>query len=271
MITTGEISQLAKKHKVRDLTIEKDYVITWMLYGISQNNVLREALAFKGGTVLKKVYFEFYRFSEDLDFTLLTENLSNEQVLDEFQKVLDFVMDESAGINLQINLDKNKEHKPTGSLKFIIDFVAPMGGAMGNKNLKVDVTRGETLEFELKDRPVLCEYRDIEDEFKIQCYTLGEVLIEKMTAVMGRTIPRDIYDLWYLFVYEGMDLADHHIEFESKARNKGHDPADFRTKLDDSLSKYENAWQKSLGSQIHELPDFKQVIRELNQYLRKFY
>ncbi len=271
MITTGEINQIAKKYKVGDLAIEKDYVITWVLFGLSQNSILKEALAFKGGTVLKKAYYEDYRFSEDLDFTLLDENFSNEQVLSEFQKVLDFVIDESAGMSLQINQDKSKEHQPSGSLKFYIDYVAPMGGAIGNKNLKVDVTRGETLEFDLEDQPIFCEYRDIEDTFKVNCYTLGEVLIEKMAAVMGRTIPRDIYDLWYLFEYEGMDLTDYNIEFESKAKNKGHDPSQFREKLDNKISIYKRDWQNSLGNQIKELPDFKDVIRELNKHLRKHY
>jgi len=32
---------------------------------------LRSELAFKGGTALKRCYFGDYRFSEDLDFTLL--------------------------------------------------------------------------------------------------------------------------------------------------------------------------------------------------------
>jgi len=74
-----------------------------------------------------------------------------------------------------------------------------------------------------------------------------------------------------LFEYEGLDLADHNIEFENKARNKGHDPAGFRAKFERSLNKYESAWQKSLETQIHELPKFKQVLRELNQHLRKYY
>ena len=34
---------------------------------------LRERLAFKGGTAIKRCYFGKYRFSEDLDFTLIDE------------------------------------------------------------------------------------------------------------------------------------------------------------------------------------------------------
>ena len=40
-----------------------------VLAGISEVPELRETLAFKGGTALKKCYFSDYRFSEDLDFS----------------------------------------------------------------------------------------------------------------------------------------------------------------------------------------------------------
>jgi len=54
---------------IRDTQIEKDYVIGWVLNGISNNEYLRERLIFKGGTALRKIYFHDYRLSEDLDFT----------------------------------------------------------------------------------------------------------------------------------------------------------------------------------------------------------
>jgi predicted nucleotidyltransferase component of viral defense system len=73
MILPKEIQQKARQYLVRDTQIEKGYVLTWILYGISEQSHLSALLAFKGGTVLKKVYFRDYRYSEDLDFTLLEE------------------------------------------------------------------------------------------------------------------------------------------------------------------------------------------------------
>jgi predicted nucleotidyltransferase component of viral defense system len=75
MIHPKEINAVAKKYKLKDTQIEKDYVLSWLLLGISRNAILCDNLAFKGGTVLKKVYFPEYRFSEDLDFTLLDNDL----------------------------------------------------------------------------------------------------------------------------------------------------------------------------------------------------
>ena len=51
--------------------LERDYLLSWVLAGITQVDALRDTLVFKGGTALKKCYFGDYRFSEDLDFTAI--------------------------------------------------------------------------------------------------------------------------------------------------------------------------------------------------------
>ena len=48
--------------------IEKDYYLTLIL---SQVHELSEDLIFKGGTCLNKVYYAYYRLSEDLDFSMI--------------------------------------------------------------------------------------------------------------------------------------------------------------------------------------------------------
>lgn len=153
MINKGEINKVARQHQIGDAQIEKDYVITWVLKGISQNAVLNEALVFKGGTVLKKAYFADYRFSEDLDFTLLKEDLSNDEIISAFNEVFEFVQDET-GMTLKINIEKDKEHPETNSIKFFIDYVGPLQGALGSRDLKVDITRKEILEFDIEERPI---------------------------------------------------------------------------------------------------------------------
>ena len=87
MIKPGDIQNKARRIGVRDQQIEKDYILSWILQGISQHKQLSTSIIFKGGTVLKKVYFEDYRFSEDLDFTLLQNNIPNKQIFDWFSEV----------------------------------------------------------------------------------------------------------------------------------------------------------------------------------------
>ena len=193
MIRPGEIQKLANKDKVRDKQIEKDYIISWVLFGISQNKLLLENLVFKGGTALKKMYFPDYRYSEDLDFTLLNDNLTNKEIFTEFDKIIRIIKDES---NISLKVTNEYEHKKSKSINFHIAYVGPLQGKLTSRDLKVDITRGEKLEFDFLTKTVNTNYSDLSDyEININCYSLSEVLIEKMTALIGRSIPRDLYDL----------------------------------------------------------------------------
>ena len=124
MIKPSEIQQKARSAEVRDQQIEKDYVLSWILNGIAQHKELSKLIVFKGGTVLKKIYFEDYRFSEDLDFTLLENNTSNEQIFSLFRETFEYVKEE-ANIPLEI-IDNNEQED--GGINFYISYVGPLGG-----------------------------------------------------------------------------------------------------------------------------------------------
>ena len=95
MIRPAEIQKFAREKSVKDTQIEKDYLLTWVLFGISKNERLTKVLAFKGGTVLKKVYFDEYRYSEDLDFTLVDDKLTNEEIFNDFREICEFIKEEA--------------------------------------------------------------------------------------------------------------------------------------------------------------------------------
>lgn len=69
----------AAEWQLRPEIVEKDYVIGWLLTGISTNPETSSNWIFKGGTCLKKCYYETYRFSEDLDFSLTPSALYTKQ------------------------------------------------------------------------------------------------------------------------------------------------------------------------------------------------
>lgn len=192
MILPKEINKHASLHKVSDRQIEKDYILTWVLNGIANHPELSKAIVFKGGTVLKKCYIEDYRFSEDLDFTLLDEALDHNTLKSKLNEVFAWVKEE-ANITLQHKADDT--HDASGSSQFYVDYIGPLGGNIGSRDIKIDITRGEKMEFFPEQRNVYITYTDLpEDSFVLSCYPLSEVLIEKMAALMGRTEPRDLYD-----------------------------------------------------------------------------
>jgi predicted nucleotidyltransferase component of viral defense system len=144
MIKPGEIQQKARLGGVRDQQFEKDYILSWILFGIAKHEQLSKAIVFKGGTVLKKVYFEDYRFSEDLDFTLLYGELRNEQIFSWFKEIFEIIKEEA---NIPLNIIDNNEHED-GGINFYISYIGPLGGQGNNKRVKVDISRSELLVFE---------------------------------------------------------------------------------------------------------------------------
>ncbi len=149
MIKSGEIQINARKFGVRDQQIEKDYMLSWILQGMAQHERISRVMVFKGGTVLKKVYFWDYRFSEDLDFTLLENDIPNEKIFEWFYEVFGYIREET---NIPLAVTENNEHID-GGINFYISFVGPLGGMGSNKRVKVDISRSEQLQFE----PVMCE------------------------------------------------------------------------------------------------------------------
>src|SRR5258708_34480199 len=107
MIHPKEINKYAGLNRVSDRQIEKDYILTWLLYGISQHRILKTAMAFKGGTVLKKCYFVDYRFSEDLDFTLLDQSHDHQMLKGYLDEVFAWVKEEA---NIILENKEDVEH-----------------------------------------------------------------------------------------------------------------------------------------------------------------
>ena len=264
MIKPGEIQQKANAVGVRDQQIEKDYILSWILFGIAKHEQLSKAIVFKGGTVLKKVYFEDYRFSEDLDFTVLNAEISNEQIFSWFNEVFEFIKDEA---NIPLDIIDNNEHED-GGINFYISYIGPLGGQGNNKRVKVDISRSEQLVFEPVMNDVIIGYTDLE-EHQLLCYPLEEVLVEKMRSVMQRMQARDFYDIWYLLEEHKMDADFYISEFEAKCKSKDLQHTDFPKKLDERLPQYKGRWKSSMSEQIKDLPDFDQVEREVQRHLKK--
>ncbi len=179
MIKPGEVQNKAREATVRDQQIEKDYVLSWILQGIAHNDELAKSIVFKGGTALKKIYFEDYRFSEDLDFTLISEQVPKERIFEWFNEVFEYVQEEA---NIPLEIVDDNEHED-GGINFYISYIGPLGGQGSNKKVKIDISRSEKLVFEATSQDVIISYSD-QDPHQLLCYSLEEVLLEKLRSVM---------------------------------------------------------------------------------------
>ena len=70
MINRAQITRRSAEDEVPARTVERDYVLAHIIAAVS--NIQEESgLIFKGGTALRLCYFEDYRYSADLDFSML--------------------------------------------------------------------------------------------------------------------------------------------------------------------------------------------------------
>jgi hypothetical protein len=102
LIPSREVLALRDEWRLRTDVIEKDWALGWMLAGIAAQPALA-SWVFKGGTALRKCYYETYRFSEDLDFTVVEGGPDDpEQVMAIFGEIADW-LDEHAGLELVVD------------------------------------------------------------------------------------------------------------------------------------------------------------------------
>ena len=95
MITVRELQALSAEWELTTHVIEKEWALGWVLAGIGAEPAL-STWVFKGGTSLRKCHYETYRFSEDLDFTVVDGGpVEPAEVGAAFTRVADWVWDNS--------------------------------------------------------------------------------------------------------------------------------------------------------------------------------
>lgn len=273
MISKREILDLATQTNLQPHVVEKDYVLGWLLAGINQHPALDEAWVFKGGTCLKKCYFETYRFSEDLDFTLRDPAHINERFLHEtFASIAEWVYDNS-GIEIPVDrLTFEIFRNPRGvdACQGRIYYRGPVtpAGKQAMPRIKLDLTVDEALVDPPVLTPVRHDYSDYpENGIRVTCYSYVEVFAEKIRALKERTRPRDLYDVINFFRRpESQTLAGEvHTVLQQKCdyKNIGFPQLNDLAGHKDAC---ESGWREQLAHQLQALPPFASFWDELSAF-----
>jgi predicted nucleotidyltransferase component of viral defense system len=271
MISYSRIKSIAAERGVLDIVIEKDYVLDWILWGLSENNYLKNNLVFKGGTALHKMYFSDWRFSEDLDFTsvrpIQVDRLKEEIVL------LCKEISNKSGMRIEL-----KRVVPSGdsteewSHEIKIEYIGPRQQSVGNLPVVLlHITNNEPILYEPNKRIILNPYEDIPGDFFILTYPLEEILAEKLRTVLyQRCYPRDVYDLWRLIKQVGnyVDLDKLIYVYGKKCRHRGIEAWDIPDNINERIERLKNGWAKGLQRLVSAPPEFEVVYQELMENLK---
>ena len=257
MIRDIEIKEKAREYAVPETTIEKDYALNWILRSLYQQT---DSFALKGGTGLRKIYFENYRFSEDLDFTML-RNIEMSELEGLIKSTLQTAKRDS-GINFQDNV--LSEENINGYKMDIYFRIFRRGG--NPLRIKFDITKPEKelIFLPLVRKEIFHPYSDDYSAIAI-AYSLQEIMAEKLRSIFERTRARDIYDVWY--ISKNIDFTQALDIFPGKCELKKLTP-----EIKDLLSRkedFQNAWKSSLEHQLRDLPQFETVFSDVIYLMQK--
>ncbi len=266
MIPYSEIEAESLKMGVSPQTLEKDYHLDWYLTALWSSDLFPDFL-FYGGTAIKKLYVFNHRFSEDLDL-ISRQSLSPEairQALDCAHRFLEkeanlfcfYRPDENltAGTQTRFVIHYRGFSEIGGIKRFLLDF------AQGIEDLPKPVFKKFT-----------SRYRDLGGrEVKVRAMPLEVICAEKLALIVDRKRkePRDIYDLWAVFMQ--VKKFDP-LQFMTQYKKRLGYSTEFsivRSSLKDS--EFRSAWELRLRHQVPDLPNFDVVNLELTEKLKQLW
>lgn len=274
MIDRREILDAASRFSLNPHVVEKDYALGWALAGIYAHPELASSWVFKGGTCLKKCYFETYRFSEDLDFTLRDVAHIDEAFLRRvFGEISEWIYEQSG---LTFPADQQRFEiltNPRGnpSCQGRLSYRGPVSPTSGGlPRIKLDLTADERLVLDPVSLSIFHPYSDAPDGgITVLSYAYEEAFGEKVRALAERTRPRDLYDVVNLFRNEDarpepgvlLDVLRQKCEFKGIPVPRDGD-------FDDHRHDLEAAWQGMLAHQLPALPPVDAFWNALPEFFR---
>lgn len=286
-ILKKRLLEASKQQNIDFGIIEQDYMLSWILYGIASHPILSKILVFKGGTALKKCYFGEYRFSQDLDFTLISK-MEN--------KVLDLYVKESCALaenylqnygeisKIECNIYQEDSPHPFDQRAYVI-LTSLAWHKRPMIKVMIEITRDELVINPAKIKQIIYTYGEILDA-KLQVYCLEEIIMEKLRAILqqiiklhergwGRSRARDFYDIWMIY-NKYQDSIDNNIIRNSIHKKFKIKNVEFKSIEDFFNKRYIDevvkTWDQWLKSFVSNLPPAEIVLNDVkNNILPKIF
>jgi len=215
--------------------------------------ILPGGLVFKGGTALRLCHFDDYRYSADLDFSLVAGS-TIEDGYTTITRALDITGGSIQGLHL------------TDDVPPRIAYTGPLGR---ERTIKLDLADDE-LVLNTERKSLLPRWPDLPTDTSLQVYTLPEIAGEKLRCILQRLQCRDLFDLFLLFEETQVDAMDAAIIFRPKAERRGIDPDTFAARYRERIDQYKKRWQTELREHVPgDVPHFGDAERCVTRHLRR--
>lgn len=206
------IPAIAEKYRFRLEMIEKDYHLTRILNAVNEH--LSNDIVFKGGTLLNKVYLNYHRLSEDLDFSYgsfkdFAARSQRSKVIDPIRKKMPQFLE-----MLELGSETPQGKGFNNSTQYLFDIQYDSFITGRKEKIKFEVSLRQPQLFPIVNVQVRHFYqdpftgKDLLPQGSILALSLEESAAEKLKAAISRLKPaiRDFYDLGH-FINLGFDFS----------------------------------------------------------------
>lgn len=266
MIRRFDIEERVREWGLGEAVVEKDHALAWLLWAIGADPVLGERWVFKGGTCLKKCFVETWRFSEDLDFTVLPAGpVAPEVVLPLLRAVLERAK-ETSGVDFLVRNPRGRPRAGGESAEVDVYYRGPRQ-TPGVARIKLDLSRLEKVVLPPVRRTIHHAYPDtLPEPGTVLCYAFEEVFAEKIRAMAQRGRPRDLYDIVNLYRRTELWHTGSRVRevLAQKCEHKGMAvPTLASLEAATDQAEMAAAWEHMLGHQLPSLPPLESFRVEL--------
>ncbi len=243
-LTMDKFRDIASQLPFNNVLLAKDYHVTILLYLLKD----MEGIYFKGGTALQKIFLNYARLSEDIDFTVTRD-------IGEIKREIKSILKRSKVFE-RITKDKDVE----GFTRLIAHYTDFSGG---KDRVFIDLNKRAKLLLKPEKHKIKHFYKGSIPDFSFNTLAREEMIAEKMSAAIARNRPRDHYDL-YRIIKAGLPI--NHSLVKRKCKQSG---VEFNiVRMFSRANKLKNRWEKDVSPLIVEEISFQKVMRVLARHFK---
>jgi predicted nucleotidyltransferase component of viral defense system len=178
---------LSEKTNFQKDILEKVFRLADLLRTIYDTEFLTGKLVIKGGTAINLIYFNMLRLSVDIDFNFVSGEQREDML--KSRENIDKILTKIFTMN-GYEMEKIKRY---ALLQYNLKYTNNAGNI---DRIKVEINFMERIPvFEVAEKKI--SIFDI-PEFKVRTYRLEELFATKLRALLTRSAPRDMFDIYIL-------------------------------------------------------------------------
>ena len=297
------INELSERLDIkRTELVEKDIIIQKLLLGLYQNDFSKN-LVFKGGTCLIKCYLDYFRFSEDIDFTWKNQSVFEGKSQTKNRKIISNYVDELGKLLVNISekhgldfvFDKNdRNYVEFGGGNKTVTYKIWFESEILNASsfVKVQINFVEKIIFDVVNKDINCllsgktdkelkalfpeDYDVYVEKISLYIYDIKEILCEKVRAILTRRglKARDFVDIYLICNHFKLDVAEFEdiildktrfmlVQYEKYRRN-----LEEKSRLIDSGEIFQWGDERNLLLKEIDEKEFYKFVKDFEKFLK---